>query len=76
MGTSGDNAGYLARSYEAMSDMGCDVTHLQLFTQPNLPVREQILKSDVIWVGGGSARVLSVGIKVAQQIPSGPNFER
>jgi peptidase E len=51
---SGDNAGYLARSYEAMTDMGCDVTHLQLFTQPNVPVREHILKSDVIWVGGGS----------------------
>jgi peptidase E len=51
---SGDNANYLARSYEAMSDYGCDVTHLQLFTQPNAPVREQIFKSDVIWVGGGS----------------------
>ncbi len=51
---SGDNAGYLARSYEAMTDLGCDVTHLQLFTQPNAPVREHILKSDVIWVGGGS----------------------
>jgi peptidase E len=34
--------------------MGCDVTHLQLFTQPNVPIREHILKSDVIWVGGGS----------------------
>lgn len=51
---SGDNAGYLARSYEAMTDMGCDVTHLQLFTQPNVPIREHILKSDAIWVGGGS----------------------
>jgi peptidase E len=51
---SGDNANYLARSYEAMSDSGCDVTHLQLFTQPNVPVREHILKSDLIWVGGGS----------------------
>lgn len=51
---SGDNAGYLARSYESMTDMGCDVTHLQLFTQPNVPIREHILKSDVIWVGGGS----------------------
>lgn len=58
---SGDNAGYLARSYEAMSDMGCDVTHLQLFTQPNLPVREHILKSDAIWVGGGSvANLLAI----------------
>jgi peptidase E len=51
---SGDDASYLTRSYEAMSDMGCDVTHLQLFMQPNFPVREHILKSDAIWVGGGS----------------------
>ena len=51
---SGDDASYLARSYEAMTDIGCDVTHLQLFTQPNFSVREHILKSDAIWVGGGS----------------------
>ena len=51
---SGDSASYLARSYEAMSDYKCTVTHLQLFTQPNAPVREHIMKSDVIWVGGGS----------------------
>lgn len=58
---SGDNAGYLARSYEAMTDMGCDITHLQLFTQPNVPVREHILKSDAIWVGGGSvANLLAI----------------
>ncbi len=58
---SGDNAGYLARSYEAMTDTGCDVTHLQLFTQPNVPVREHILKSDAIWVGGGSvANLLAI----------------
>ena len=52
---SGDDPAYLTRSYAAMSELGCDVTHLQLFTQPNAPVREHILKSDVIWVGGGSA---------------------
>lgn len=58
---SGDNAGYLALSYEAMTDLGCDVTHLQLFTQPNFAVREHILKSDVIWVGGGSvANLLAI----------------
>ena len=51
---SGDNAGYLARSYAAISDLSCDVTHLQLFTQPNAPVRDHILNSDLIWVGGGS----------------------
>ena len=58
---SGDNASYIARSYEAMTDIGCDVTHLQLFTQPNAPVREHILNSDVIWVGGGSvANLLAI----------------
>jgi len=58
---SGDDQAYLTRSYAAMSEIGCDVSHLQLFTQPNAPVREQILKSDVIWVGGGSvANLLAV----------------
>jgi peptidase E len=51
---SGDNVQYLARSYAAMSDTNCDVTHLQLFTQPNAPVMDRIMESDVIWVGGGS----------------------
>lgn len=51
---SGDNAGYLTQSYSALSDVGVDVSHLQLFTQPNAPVREEILRADVIWVGGGS----------------------
>ena len=51
---SGDNAGYLSRSYGAMSELNCEVTHLQLFTQPNAPVKEHLLNSDLIWVGGGS----------------------
>ncbi len=51
---SGDNAQYLARSYSAMSETNCDVTHLQLFTQPNAPVMDRVMESDVIWVGGGS----------------------
>lgn len=54
MTASGDNASYLARSYAAMSESNCTMTHLQLFTQPNAPVAEQILNSDVVWVGGGS----------------------
>jgi peptidase E len=62
----------LTRSYAAMSELGCDVTHLQLFTQPNAPVREHILKSDVIWVGGGSvANLLAVwqlhGVDIAMR---------
>lgn len=51
---SGDSAGYLKQSYAALSDYNCDVSHLQLFTQPNASVREEILRADVIWVGGGS----------------------
>lgn len=50
----GDNSGYLSKSYAAMSELNCDVTHLQLFTQPNAPIKEHLLNSDVIWVGGGS----------------------
>lgn len=58
---SGDNAGYLSRSYAAMSDLDCTVTHLQLFTQPNVSIREHLAESDVIWVGGGSvANLLSL----------------
>jgi len=58
---SGDDQAYLTRSYAAMTDLGCDVTHLQLFTQPNAPIKDHILKSDVIWVGGGSvANLLAV----------------
>lgn len=51
---SGDNAEYLTQSYAALSDFNCDVSHLKLFTQPNAPVREEILRADLIWVGGGS----------------------
>jgi len=51
---SGDNAEYLKMSYAALSDVDVDVSHLELFAQPNAPVRDQILRADVIWVGGGS----------------------
>ena len=54
MTASGDDRSYLARSYEALADIGCDVTHLELFTMPNAPIEERILGSDVVWVGGGS----------------------
>lgn len=54
MTASGDNPEYIAKSYKAMSALSCDVSHIQLFTQPNLPVRDEILKADLIWVGGGS----------------------
>jgi peptidase E len=51
---SGDDRNYLAVSYEAMTDLHCDVTHLELFPQPNADVDERISSADVIWVGGGS----------------------
>ena len=54
MTASGDDRSYLVRSYEALAAVGCDVTHLELFTQPNADLEERLLGSDVVWVGGGS----------------------
>ena len=51
---SGDNAGYLATSYQAVSGLGVDVEHLSLFTQPTAPVDEALGRADLVWVGGGS----------------------
>lgn len=58
---SGDDSAYLTASYEAMSSISCDVTHLQLFMQPNANIEERIMTSDFVWVGGGSvANLLSL----------------
>ena len=54
MTASGDDVSYLARSYSALAELGCDVDHLALFTQPNRPVEEAVGRADVVWVGGGS----------------------
>ena len=51
---SGDDRNYLTVSYEAMSSLSCEVTHLDLFPQPNADVEERICGSDLVWVGGGS----------------------
>ena len=51
---SGDNPGYLATSYQAVSGLGVDVEHLALFTQPNVSVEEAFGRADLVWVGGGS----------------------
>ncbi|MEY3606929.1 MAG: hypothetical protein RL289_1109 [Actinomycetota bacterium] len=51
---SGDNPGYLATSYQAVSGLSVDVEHLALFTQPNVPVDEAFGRADLVWVGGGS----------------------
>ena len=70
MTASGDDTSYIARSYQAMSDVSVDVDHLSLFTQPTRPVEEAIGKADLVWVGGGSvANLLAVwqlhGVDVA-----------
>lgn len=54
MTATGDDRSYLVRSYEALAAAGCDVTHLELFTQPNADPEERLAGSDVVWVGGGS----------------------
>ncbi len=51
---SGDDHQYLSQMYSALSEASCDVDHLALFPQPNRDPRTAIVKSDLIWVGGGS----------------------
>ena len=58
---SGDDRSYLARMYGAFRGWSVDVTHLELFSQPNADPRDLLLGQDVIWVGGGSvANLLAV----------------
>jgi len=54
MTASGDDSQYLTSMYSALSDVGCDVDHLALFTQPNRRPSDALGAADVIWVGGGS----------------------
>lgn len=60
----GDSAVNYMNGYAAVSRERPDVevTHLSLFTMPNVKdVREHLLSQDVIWVGGGSvANLLAV----------------
>ncbi len=70
MTASGDDLAYIARSYQAMSDLSVDADHLSLFSQPTRPVEEAIGAADLVWVGGGSvANLLAVwklhGVDVA-----------
>lgn len=61
MTATGDDAAYISRSYEAMSELSVDVTHLSLFPQPNEDVEKRLLNADLVWVGGGSvANLLAV----------------
>lgn len=61
MTASGDDRGYLTRSYSAFDGWSVDLAHLELFSQPNTDPREAVLTSDAVWVGGGSvANLLAV----------------
>lgn len=61
MTATGDDAAYISRSYESMSELSVDVTHLSLFPQPNEDVEKRLLEADLVWVGGGSvANLLAV----------------
>ena len=59
MTASGDDNSYIARSYEAMSSLSVDVTHLSLFPQPNADAKDRVLKSDLIWVGENVTNTLA-----------------
>lgn len=58
---SGDPAPSYLRGYAALSQIGCDVTHLSLFTMPTHNPFDVLTASDFVWVGGGSvANLLAV----------------
>jgi peptidase E len=58
---SGDDRTYLARMYAAFRGWSVDLSHLELFVQPNADPRELLLAQDLVWVGGGSvANLLAV----------------
>jgi peptidase E len=51
----GDAPDRLVDAYAALAETDFRVSHLSLFPMPNVPdVRAQLLRQDVIWVGGGS----------------------
>jgi peptidase E len=58
---SGDPAPSYLRGYQALSKLGCEVTHLSLFTMPTHNPIDVLTASDFVWVGGGSvANLLAV----------------
>ncbi len=51
----GDDPTWIARFYAAFAGWSVDVSHLALFTMPNVDEpRAHLLGQDVVWVGGGS----------------------
>src|SRR3712207_7672333 len=58
----GDAAFVTTMFYDAVRDIECRPSHLDLFPMPNVPdVRKHLLAQDVIYVGGGSvANLLAV----------------
>ncbi len=51
----GDNPATLTSLYSAFGRIGMVVSHLSLFTKPNLAdIRSHLLRQDIIWVSGGS----------------------
>ncbi|SDU65193.1 Type 1 glutamine amidotransferase-like domain-containing protein [Jiangella alkaliphila] len=52
---SGDSVLYVQRTYAAFAGWSVDVSHLSLFSMPNVDdLRAHVLAQDVLWVGGGS----------------------
>lgn len=57
----GDDPARYVRPYAALSKLGCDVTHLSLFTMPTHDPFDVLTGADFVWVGGGSvANLLAV----------------
>jgi Peptidase family S51 len=51
----GDDPASLVTYYSGLGRAGMVVTHLSLFSMPNIEnMREHLLRQDIIWVGGGS----------------------
>jgi peptidase E len=58
---SGDAAAYVERFYAAFTIRSCEPSHLPLFQPPYPPFGEQLVRQDVIYVGGGStANMLAI----------------
>lgn len=57
----GDDPARYTRAYAALASLGCDVTHLALFTMPTHDPFDVLTSADFVWVGGGSvANLLAV----------------